>query len=381
MLKKESNLNSVITLSANTCWYLVNFRSALIRRLQADGWRVVIIAPWDAYAASLEAMGCTVHHLPLVNSGTNPAQEMRSIWAYYQIYRRLRPAVALHFTPKANIYGSLAARLARVPCINNIAGLGTAFIQNGWLTRVVRTLYAVSQKSCRKVFFQNPDDQTFFVQHALVRAEQADLLPGSGVNTETFAPVTGGARHESDQAVFLLIARLIWDKGVGEFVEAACLVRQTWPQAQFQLLGFVDDNNPRAVPEARIRAWEREGLVTWLGRSDDVRAHIAAADCVVLPSYYREGTPKSLLEAASMGKPLITTDAVGCRQAVDDGVNGFLCRPRDAEDLAAKMCDFWALSPEKREQMGQKSREKMVREFDERIVLDKYMAAVREIVG
>ena len=131
----------------------------------------------------------------------------------------------------------------------------------------------------------------------------------------------------------------------------------------------------------RIRAWEQEGLVTWLGRSDDVRAHIAAAECVVLPSYYREGTPKSLLEAASMGKPLITTDAVGCRQTVDDGVNGFLCRPRDAEDLAAKMRDFLALSAAKREQMGQKSREKMVREFDERIVLGKYMAAVREIGG
>jgi len=357
----------------------VNFRSALIRRLQAEGWRVVCIAPQDGYAGQLEAMGCRFISLPLVNAGTNPLQELHSIWAYYRAYRRGRPAVALHFTPKANIYGSLAARLTRVPCINNIAGLGTAFIHDGPLTRIVRALYTLSQKSCRRIFFQNPDDRALFLDRGLARPEQTDLLPGSGVDTERFASVPA-QRGDTECVVFLLIARLIWDKGVGEFADAARQVLAEYPQARFQLLGFVDDNNPRAVPEEQIRSWEEEGTLTWLGRSDDVRPHIASADCVVLPSY-REGTPKSLLEAASMGKPLITTNAVGCRQTVEDGVNGFLCRPRDAQDLAAKMHAFLALPTDEREQMGQRGREKMVREFDERIVLDTYLAAIREIVG
>lgn len=372
-------LKSVISLSANTCWYLVNFRSALIRRLQTEGWRVVCIAPQDGYAEQLEAMGCAVVFLPLVNASTNPVQEMRSIWAYCRAYQRVRPVVALHFTPKPNIYGALAARVAGVPCINNIAGLGTAFINDSFLTRIVRVLYTFSQKCCQTIFFQNPEDRALFVDRGMVRPEQTDLLPGSGVDTDKFVPADSDATGDGS-FVFLIMARLLWDKGVGEFVAAARQVRQRYPQARFRLLGFVDPNNPRTVTEEQIRAWEEEEFITWFGRSDDVRPHIAAADCVVLPSYYREGTPKSLLEAASMGKPLITTDAVGCRQTVEDGVTGFLCTPRDAQALAGKMERILEMSEAERQQMGQKGRAKMVREFDERIVLEKYIATIRKIV-
>ena len=178
---------------------------------------------------------------------------------------------------------------------------------------------------------------------------------------------------------FLLIARMLWDKGVGEYVEAARLIRARWPRAECCLLGFVDVQNPAAISRAQMDDWVAQGFVRYLGVSDDVRTEIAMADCIVLPSY-REGTPRTLLEASAMGRPVITTDAVGCREVVDDGINGYLCKPRDAVDLAAKMEQMLSLSTEQRSAMGLRGRDKMVAQFDEQIVIKKYLAAIEEIL-
>jgi len=405
----------VITIAANTSWYVYNFRLPLIRALQNKGFQVTAVSPGDEYVSRLEDIGCRVVQVKLYNKSTNPLTEIKSIYDFLRIYSTLRPAVALHFTPKPNIYGSIAARSLKIPCVNNIAGLGTAFIQKWFLSRIVKNLYRLSQGSACRVFFQNRDDLEMFLKEGLVGKEKTDLLPGSGVDLVWFRPgfgnsgieglrdwggQGGGVCRQSNEnfnqplnegqeylfqasesgTVFLLVARLIWDKGIGEYAEAARLIKAGHPDTEFWLLGFVDENNPGAVPEEAIRAWEAEGILKWLGRQDDVRPFIARADCVVLPSYYREGVPRVLLEGAAMGKPLITANSIGCREPVEDGKTGFLCRPRDARDLAEKMERIINMSHENRMEMGLRGRKKMEREFDEKIVIRKYMDVIEEIV-
>jgi glycosyltransferase involved in cell wall biosynthesis len=380
MAPGEQNLARPIILSANTSWYIHNFRLSLINHLQEEGFIVCIVASEDEYSNFLEKYGCRFIPITLDNKGTNPLRDSQTIFAYRSIYSSLQPSVALHFTPKPNIYGSLAARTLGILCINNIAGLGNAFIKNGLLSRIVRQMYKVSQSRAARVFFQNREDLEHFTSKRLVPKQTTELLPGSGVDTEKFAPLTKDPRSEVEgQVRFLLIARLIWDKGVGEYAEAARSLKAKYPNTEFTLLGFVDWNNPAAVPEGTIHGWEEEGILHWVGRQDDVRCFISQADCVVLPSYYREGTPRTLLEAAAMAKPLIAADSIGTREPVDDGETGFLCRPRDAHDLAEKMERIINMGRESREQMGWRGREKMIREYDENIVIEKYLKAIREI--
>lgn len=366
-----------ILISVNTAWNLVNFRAGLICALVAQGHEVIAAAPDDDYAPRLAALGCRFVPLPMHNGGTHPGRDALLLWRYLRLMARERPDVYLGYTVKPNVYGSLAARWLGIPAVNNIAGLGAVFIKAGWLVRVVRWLYRVALARSVKVFFQNGDDRQLFVAGRLVRSEVTELLPGSGIDLAKFAVVPLAATSSvGGKFRFLLIARMLLDKGVGEYVEAARLLRQRWPQLECCLLGFVDVQNPAAVSRAQMEAWVAQGHVKYLGVSDDVRSEIAAADCIVLPSY-REGTPRTLLEAAAMGRPIITTDAVGCREVVDDGKNGYLCKVRDVADLAEKMERMLKLTLEQRQQMSHYGRLKMEREFDEQIVIKKYLDAIR----
>lgn len=368
-----------IVICLNTAWNLVNFRAGLICALVATGYEVVAVAPDDKYAAGLTALGCRFVPLHMENGGTNPAQDALLTWRFVRLFGHERPDVYLGYTVKPNVYGSLAAHMLRIPVINNIAGLGVVFGKSGLLVNIVRTLYRLALGRSAKVFFQNNDDRQMFIAGALVRPEVTDLLPGSGVDLRRFvAMALPSASAGVTKFRFLLIARMLWEKGVGEFAEAAKLIRSQWPQAECCLLGFLDVQNPGAISRAQMDELVASG-VTYLGTSDDVRSEITQADCIVLPSYYREGTPRTLLEAAAMARPIITTDAVGCREVVDDGVNGYLCKVRDAEDLAEKMGRMLSLSPEQRSEMGQRGRAKMVAEFDEQIVIKKYLAAIEEV--
>ena len=343
------------------------------------------MAPYDAYADRLSILGCRFIVLPMDNKGTHPGRDLLLLIRFLKLFYRERPDVFLGYTVKPNIYGSIAAHILGIPVVNNIAGLGAVFIKDGWLVRLVRGLYRVALSRSAKVFFQNNDDRVLFMNSGLVRPEVADFLPGSGIDLTRFSSnsddtalqhSTGNDGHFR----FLLIARMLRDKGVGEYVTAAKLIRLRYPHAECCLLGFVDVQNPAAISRAEMDAWVAQGDVIYLGVSDDVRVEIAMADCIVLPSY-REGTPRTLLEAAAMGKPIVTTDAVGCREVVDDGVNGYLCRVRDAEDLAEKMLRMIELSPSARAAMGAAGRKKMELEFDEKIVIDKYLEAVGAIVS
>ncbi|WP_092767626.1 glycosyltransferase family 4 protein [Hymenobacter actinosclerus] len=366
-----------VAIVINTAWNIWNFRRSLVQALQAAGHEVLAIAPPDAYSARLETeLGCRFVPILMENKGTNPLQDAALTRRFYQLYKREQPDVVLHYTIKPNIYGTLAARLAGIPSVNNVSGLGTVFIVKNLVSKVALGLYKFAFQFPKRVFFQNGDDRQLFVNNGLVDAAKTDLLPGSGVDIQRFRPAPEFRRNTP--FVFLMIARVLYEKGVEEYFEAARLVREAVPGTRVQLLGGIDESGGVGVKRALFEQWLTAGHVEYLGTSDNVAELLAQADCVVLPSY-REGTPKTLLEAAAMGKPIVTTDVPGCRETVVDGHNGLLCQVRDAADLAAKMLQVLRLPDAELEQMGHAGRELAVTRFDEQIVLDKYLAVVYEV--
>ena len=362
-----------IAIVINTSWNIYNFRLGLLKALQAQGYKIIAIAPHDDYVSKLEALGIEHHNIIIHNKGTNPLQDCQLIWRFYKLYTHLKPDVLLHYTIKPNIYGTLAAKLAGIPVISNISGLGTVFLNNKLSSKIARLLYRIALKIPVTVFFQNKDDRDLFIQLKLVAKEKTALLPGSGINTQKFLPLP--VIKDNTDLQFLFIGRLLKDKGLVEYVEAARLLKIDYPQVQFLVLGAFYAENPTAITTETMAQWEREGDITYLGVSDDIASMIAAVDCVVLPSY-REGLSRVLLEAASMEKPIVTTDVPGCRDVVDDGVNGFLCQPKNGSDLAAAIKKMIQISPQERECMGKKGREKVVTEFDECLVINKYLKVI-----
>lgn len=365
-------MTPTIVLSINTTWNIVNFRSNLIRRLQAGGYRVVAISPVDPNVAALVAMGVEHIAIGIDSKGMSPVHDLQLFANYWRTLRRLRPVVFLGWTVKPNVYGSLAAHALGIPVINNISGLGTAFINVGLLTRMVQMLYRTALARSSTVFFQNRHDRDLFVAQRLVRAPRTALLPGSGIDLAQFVPEPA---NEAATPVFLMVARLLRDKGVVEFADAARIVRQKRPDVAFELLGFLDVQNRTAIDRDTVEGWEREGRLRYLGEAADVRPYLARATAVVLPSY-REGMPRSLLEAAAMGRPLIATDVPGCTEIARAGQNAFLCAPRDARSLADAMLALLALDADSHAAMGRRSREIAEREFDVSVVEASYLDAI-----
>ena len=367
-----------IAIVINKSWNIYNFRMGLVHTFLKLGYQVIAIAPQDEYSKKLIEAGCEYYPVEMENKGTNPVQDLLLIRRFYHIYRRVKPDVILQYTIKPNIYGTLAARLAGIPTINNVSGLGTVFLIRNLVSQVALALYRLAFRFPAKVFFQNQDDRHLFLEHKLIRQDRTDVLPGSGIDTRRFRPAPVFSRNPG--FTFLMIARVLYEKGVVEYVEAARLLRSRYPQVRVQLLGGIDESGNIGIKRAVFEPWVQQGDLEYLGTSDDVAAHIAAADCVVLPSY-REGTPKTLLEAAAMGKPLITTNVPGCKETVIDGHNGFLCEVRDAADLAAKMIRIYELPDQQLHLMGQASRRLAEEKFDERYVIDKYLEAIRAVTS
>jgi glycosyltransferase involved in cell wall biosynthesis len=366
-----------VVLAANSSWNIVNFRAGLIRALKRDGYEPVVVAPLDEAAESrMGELGVERIVVGIERSGLNPIADLRLLGEYRRILKRLRPAALLGFTIKPNIYGCIAARSLGIATIANISGLGTVFIRRGLLLAFVTRLYRFGLSRAAIVFFQNPDDRALFIERIMVRPEQARLLPGSGVDLDRFAP----APQPLGPPTFLLIARLLGDKGVREFVEVARSLRAELPDARFQLLGPIDEGNRTAIARAEIDAWVGQGVVDYLGETDDVRPFVAAASAVVLPSY-REGLPRSLLEAAAMARPLIATDVPGCREVVEDCINGFLCEVRDSESLAKAMRKLAKMPVSKRSAMGDAGRRKVQEQFSETVVIRAYLDALDTLAG
>lgn len=375
-----------IAIVINTSWNIFNFRMGLLKALQEEGYRVIAIAPEDDYSQKLEAHGIEHYDIVINNKGTNPIEDAKLIFAFYKLYKELSPDVILQYTIKPNIYGSMAAGMLGIPVISNISGLGTVFLNDKLSSKIARLLYKVALKVPKKVFYQNTHDRELFVRSNLINPEKTDLLPGSGINTEKFKPVPSKRKGEGTR--FLFIARLVKDKGLVEYVEATKQVKTEWisdqaqnkKEAKFHILGSFYPGNPTAITKDEMKSWEDEGLVKYIGTSDDVKSVINEYDCIVLPSY-REGLSRVLLEAASMAKPIITTNVPGCKEVVDDGVNGYLCEVKDANSLAKQMKRMINLSEEERSEMGRKGREKVINEFDEKIVIEKYKEAIASMLN
>ncbi len=367
-----------IIINVNSAWNLFNFRAGLIVELMGAGYEVVAVSPRDKNVPKLISLGCRFVNLEMDNQGTNPISDLLLLWRYCKLLTSEKPDLCLFYTVKPNVFGSLASTFCGVPFINNVAGLGSTFISGGWLKRVVETLYKIALRNSTKVFFQNKDDLELFLEKKIINSKIADVLPGSGINLNYFSSVKTDIRAtENSSFKFLLIARMLKDKGIIEYVQAAQILKESGFNAEFCLLGFLDVQNPNAISTEQMNEWVKDGFVNYLGSSDDVREHISNASCIVLPSY-REGTPRSLLEAAAMSKPIITTKAVGCKEVVVDGENGMLCEVKNSADLAAKMKQMLMLTEDQRKLMGQKGRLKMEREYDEKFVFQNYLQTIAQ---
>jgi glycosyltransferase involved in cell wall biosynthesis len=360
-----------IVATVNAAWNLVNFRMGVLRALVARGDEVVAVAPEDAASrATLAEAGIRLVALPMDSAGVSPARDLALLANFRRVLGRERPAAMLGYTIKPNVYGSIAARSLGIPTLNNISGLGTGFMRAGLLNRVVRGLYRVGLARANTVFFQNGDDLAQFESLGLVRPHQAVLLPGSGIDLDRFAPAPPGDPVRPLR--FLLVARMLWDKGVGEYVDAARMVRRDHPHVRFGLLGGIGAENRTAIPAATVAGWVREGVIDHYPAVADVRGPMADADVIVLPSY-REGTSRVLLEASALARPTITTDVPGCRDVIEDGVGGMLVRVKDAGSLADAMRRMIALAPAERHAMGQAARARVERDYAEQRVIDIYL--------
>jgi len=309
--------------------------------------------------------------------GLNPLEELMLIRRFRRIFRAERPDVILSYTIKNNIFGAMAARSCGIPFLPCMTGAGTAFLSGGLLWRIAKGLYRRAFAQLPIVFFQNEDDLDLFVSCGLVRSAQARRLPGEGVDLKKYAAT--GYPSETGAPVFLMIARLIRDKGVIEYVEAARQVKTRIPKARFQLLGAANCENRTAIDENAVKGWHAEGVIEYLGATSDVRPFVTVAHCVVLPSY-REGLSRALMEAAAMARPLIATDVPGCRSVVDREETGFLCEARSGSSLAASCLRFLALPHAVKAGMGRAGRAKMEAEYDESIVITAYKQAIAELV-
>lgn len=372
-----------IILFANTDWYLYNFRRSLALALKQQGHDVLLISPPGAYGDKLRALGLRWEPVPMDRRSLNPLREARLLAWLVALFRRERPALVHGFTIKCAVYGSLAARLAGVPArVNAVAGMGYVFTSNDLKARllrpVVRTLmHAALDGHQARLVLQNPDDVALFERAGFVDRSRIRLIPGSGVDCSRFT-ARSEARDAKQPLRVLLAARLLWDKGIAEYIAAARQLKAEGRDIRFLLAGDPDPGNPAAVPEADVRGWVDEGVVEWLGHVDDMPALFARTDIVVLPSY-REGLPKGLIEAAACALPLVTTDVPGCREVVTDGVDGLRVPVRDAAALAraiARLQDDPALA----RRLGEAARAKALSQFDERVVLAATLSVYDELL-
>lgn len=348
-----------ILFTSNVSWAMIKFRYNLLQYLIAQGYQVFIVAPHDEFVDELEKLGCHCINIKLSRKGVNPVADMLLTYNLYKIYKKVNPDIIFNYSIKPIIYGSIAAKLAKIDSIAVNIGLGYTFINTNLVTKISHILYKLALLFPKYVWFINEDDKNEFVKRSFVQEERTLVLPSEGIDTNYFYP---REKHTSE-VVFLLIARMLWDKGVGEFYEAAKMLKKTFPSVRFQLLGSVDLENPRGISFEQLEAWGKEGYVEYLGYSKDVREYIAQSSCVVLPSY-REGKGMTLIEAGSMGKPLIATNVEGCKDIVRDGYNGFLCEARNSTSLANSMKRFIDLDAKSKEAMSMNARNFMIDNFD-----------------
>lgn len=367
--KKNNTEKKKVLICSNYAWTIYNFRKPLINDLIENNYEIELLSQFDGYQTKINNQISGIHHLSISRKGVNI---FKDFYTFIYIYKKLitiKPDYILLFTIKPVIYGSMAAKILNIPSIPMITGLGTSFISKNWITTIVKRLYKIALKNQKVVFFQNCDDANLFLKESLIQKKQAKLIPGSGIDTQKFAYKK---MIRNQKMTFLLVARMIKDKGIFEFVEAASLVKKNNFNVEFKLLGPKGVQNRTAISEKIIKEWQDINIIEYLGETDNVLEQIAKADCIVLPSY-REGTSRVLLEAASIGRPIIASNVPGCKEIVDNQVNGLLCEAKNSYDLFKKMEKMITFTHEERVQMGLMGRKKVIAEFDSKIVNKIYL--------
>ena len=364
-----------IVISINTSWNIYNFRLKLIEALQDEGHEIIAIAPKDDYVSKLESIGVACYNVTLNQKGTNPIKDLSLTYQYCKLFKKLKPDCVLSYTIKPNIYGNFAARLLNIPVINNISGLGTLFIKKSIATHFGKLLYKLSLNSTRHVFFQNSDDKSLFVKNKLLKKSISSVIPGSGVDVNKF----NFTRTHNKACKFLFVGRLIADKGVFEYLEAAVSILKMYPKKEFLLVGELGCNNKTALSKTQIERYtEKYPQIKYLGKTDNIVSLLESVDVMILPSY-REGLSKSLIESAAMQLPIITTNVPGCRDVVKNNFNGFLCRVKSKSSLEKAIFKMIDLNENERLEFGAHGRKIAVDKFSSDKVNKIYISKINEI--
>lgn len=366
-----------IAITGNYARWVYQFRIGLLRKLQQAGIKVVVIAAPDRFEHKFLREKFTFEPVDINFYGNNPLDDLQLAQQLYRIYRRHRVDAAIHFTIKPNIFGGLAAKMLAIPSYAVVTGMGhISNRDNGLVSWMGLKLYRMALPLHEKVLVLNQRDANELIEMKMVSKKKLLLLPGEGIDTNFFRPLSDKKMPECP--AFLFSGRLMEDKGIFEFVQAARVLRQRYPQVKFRILGMLDPKGVHSIPVTTIKQWVNEGVIEYLGETLDVRPFLAKADCVVLPSYYREGLSRLLMEAASMETPIITTNQLGCQEVVDNGRTGLLCELRNVPDLIDKMEQFIKMDKVDRLIMGKNARLKMQRQFDEKLVIQTYFNLLQE---
>ena len=360
---------------------IYNFRLELVERLIADGHEVHISSPYGERIDDLVKLGAIYHEIKIARHGTNPITDGALIWNYIKLLKQVKPNIVFSYTIKPNIYGGIACRMMNIPQVANVTGLGTAVENPGLTQKITLALYKFAFKKIQRIFFQNTENRQFFINHNLF-IDKHGLLPGSGVNLERFAPLP--YPDETDGIHFVFISRIMREKGIEQYLDAAAHFKECHPEQSasgvegskihFHICGFCESEY-----QGKLEEFAKNGTVIYHGMVRNVREILAKTHCTIHPSFYPEGISNVLLESCACARPIITTDRSGCREVVDDGVNGFVVKQRDSEDLIQKIEKFIALTHEQKMQMGLAGRAKVEREFDRQVVVDAYLKEMENV--
>lgn len=372
----EKNRFVKIAFVANTSWNIYNFRLNLIQFFLAHKYDVICIAPVDAYSDEIKKLPVTFVPVNIDSKGNNPFKDGLVIGALYRIYKQHKPDIILQYTIKPNIYGTIAAKWCGIPTINTVTGLGTVFLHDTVVARLARVLYRFSFRFAQHTVFQNEDDRNVFVEQGIVTHGRTSIIQGSGVNTGYFIPKL---KQKGATFVFLMVARLLYDKGIIEYAKASkMLYEQYGDQIQCVLVGAIDSDKKLGIAQQDVAEWANEHKLIYKPFERTILHEYQAATVVVLPSY-REGLSKSLLEAGACGKPLIASNVSGCKEIVIDGWNGYVCNARDAVALYDKMNLMLQISSETLAGMGNNSRLFVEQNFSDKIIFNDYFCLIMQI--
>jgi glycosyltransferase involved in cell wall biosynthesis len=359
-----------VVLLSNHHAYTYNFRKEIIQRLIDEHYKVYVVLPYGEKVELLKEMGCEFIDLPLDRRGMNPVTDLKLLMNYHKIIKQIKPDAVLSYTVKPNIYGGIVCRLLDIPFFPNVTGLGSAVENDSLIQKVLLQMYKFSYKKARCIFFQNDENQQFF-QKKKIAIKNSRIIPGSGVNTQYFALLP----YPSDETIdFVFISRIMKEKGIDQYLEAAEYIKRKYPNTRFHVLGFCEEDY-----ELRLRELQKMGIVHYHGMQNDVRKFLETAHCTIHPTYYPEGMSNVLLESASCGRPVITTNRTGCREIVGNGSNGYIVEEQNSQDLIKKVEMFLSLDFEAKRQMGLAGRIKVVKEFDRQLVVDAYLDELNSI--